>query len=131
MVLAPISPQTSEEPEWPDVDDLRKAQRSVDEVPPECEVDGRGLAVFGSGAIWVPDSDKMMQLRLLLAAHTGPGGHRGASTTLRGMETYVRWSSIEEDCKAFVASCLHCLSTTTGGKAVSYTHLTLPTIYSV
>ena len=71
-----------------------------------------------------------MQLRLLIAAHTGPGGHRGASTKARGMEKFVKWPSLEEDAKAFVGSCLYCLSTKTGGKVprpmAQTLHATMP-----
>ena len=117
LVMAPIAPQLSEDPEWPDLGSLRSAQQNAtEEMPPECMVDHMGLARFESKALWVPDSDKSMQLRLLVAAHTGPGGHRGASTTVRGMRDFVMWTSMEDDAKAFVGSCLHCLSTTTGGK---------------
>lgn len=117
IVMAPIFPQTSEETDWPDLDALRLSQQNaLGTRPSECKIDSRGVSRFSSGAIWIPDSDRCMQLRLLIAAHTGIGGHRGASTTLRGMSEFVQWSSMEPDAKSFVGSCLHCLSTTTGGK---------------
>lgn len=117
VVHAPIAPQDSATPEWPGLNDLIQAQRRTSESKPAlCQIYKRGATVFESGVLWIPDSNKEMQLRLLIAVHAGLGGHSGAATTLRGMRNFVRWTTMEEDIKAFVGSCIHCLSTTTGGK---------------
>lgn len=116
LAVAPVAPALSGEWDWPDLGALRVAQSEAEEpVPAGCKVDTDGIARVGSGAVWIPDSNKVIQLRLLIAAHAGAAGHRGAATTMRAMESFVTWTTMPEDTKSFVASCLHCLSTTTAG----------------
>lgn len=42
--------------------------------------------------MWTPDEDKDLQIRLLIAAHFGVGGHRGLETTRRNVSSYAFWS---------------------------------------
>jgi hypothetical protein len=116
LVTAPISPSTISEYDWPDHDSLKNAQLAAgDRVPQECTVDSEGLALYQSQAVWIPDGDKTLQLRLLIAAHTRPGGHRGITTTEQAMNGFVQWTSMRKDLASFVNPCIHCLSTSTGG----------------
>jgi hypothetical protein len=116
LVTAPISRSTFSEYDWPDRDSLKNAQLAADDpVPQECTVDSEGLARYQSQAVWIPDGDKTLQLRLLIAAHTGPGGHRRITTTEQAMNGFVQWKSMRKDLASFVNSCIHCLSTSTGG----------------
>ena len=116
LAVAPIAPELSGEWDWPDLGALRVAQRGAEEpLPHGFRRDSEGVVRAEAGQVWIPDSNKVMQLRLLIAAHAGPGGHRGASTTMRAIQSFVNWTTMQEDTKSFVASCLHCLSTTTSG----------------
>lgn len=120
LVVAPISPATDSAFDWPDLGDIKAAQLDAAEpMPTDCSTDEEGLARHKSEprVVWIPDGDKMLQLRLLIAAHTGPGGHRGASTTERAMRDFVFWKTMRKDLSEFVSSCIHCLSTSTSGTA--------------
>jgi RNase H-like domain found in reverse transcriptase len=98
LVTAPISPSTFSKYDWPDHDSLKNAQlAAVNPVPQECTADSEGLARYQSQAVWIPDGDKTLQLRLLIAAHTGPGGHRGITTTEQAMNGFVQWTSMLKD----------------------------------
>jgi Integrase zinc binding domain len=102
-VTAPISPPTFSEYDWPDHTSLKNAQLAADDpVPQECTVDSEGLARYQSQAVWIPDGDKTLQQRLLIAAHTGPGGHRGITTTEQAMNGFVQWTSMCKDLATFV-----------------------------
>lgn len=64
--------------------------------------------------MWIPHDDKLMKLRLLIAAHTGMGGHRGTKVTEATIKAHFTWLKMEEDVKSFVHSRLHCLLTISG-----------------
>jgi hypothetical protein len=57
-------------------------------VPDDCTFGENGLAQF-PGGVWIPKKVKLMQLRLLIAAHAGPGVHRGISSTNVVMKNFV------------------------------------------
>jgi hypothetical protein len=102
--------------DWPDHDSLKNAQVAADEpMPQECTVDPEGLARYQSQAVWIPDGDKTLQIPLLIAAHTGPGGHREITTTEQARNGFVHWTSMGKYLASFVDSYIHCLSTSTGG----------------
>jgi Integrase zinc binding domain len=116
LVTAPLSPSTFSDYDWPENDTQKNAQLAADDpMPLECTMDSEGLARYQSQAVWIPDGDKALQLRLLIAAHTGPGGHRGITTTEQAMNGFVQWTSMRKDLASFVNSCIHCLSSSTGG----------------
>ena len=56
----------------------------------------------------------MLKLRILIAAHTGHGGHRGINVTQASVEAHFWWNDMKDDIKTFVSSCLHCLTTASG-----------------
>jgi hypothetical protein len=43
----------------------------------------------------------ILQLRLLIAAHTGPGGHHGITTTEQAMNGFLHWTSMRKDLASF------------------------------
>jgi Integrase zinc binding domain len=64
--------------------------------------------------VWIPKGDRDTQIRLLVAAHMGAGGHRASSATLKEMSDHFAWEGLKEDCDEFCQSCLHCLATNAG-----------------
>jgi hypothetical protein len=111
-----MSPTNGQRCDWPDHDALKNAQLAADEpMPQEYIVDSEGLARYQSQADWIPDGAKTPQLRLLIAAHTGPGGHRGITTTEQAMNGFLHWTSMRKDLASFENSCIPCLGTSTGG----------------
>ena len=83
------------------------------------------LRVGNRDVLWIPSGDQALQVRLMVCAHMQSAGHRGVLPTLFRLKEYCVWSHMESDVREFVRQRLHCVDT------VSYTHLTLPTIYSV
>ena len=108
MLLSPIQPGTDKAFDMPTEQDLREAQRKAKEkAPKDCKIVD-GLWKTTKGAVWIPDGDNVMKLRVLIAAHTGPAGHRGQAVTLANMTPRFVWKSIKEDTQSFISSCLHC-----------------------
>ena len=56
----------------------------------------------------------MLKLRIIIAAHTGNGGHRSWRVTLASIQAHFFWQKMTDDIKLFVGSCLHCLCTESG-----------------
>ena len=74
------------------------------------------LLVDGNRKIYIPPSDEELQLRIIVAAHSGFGGHRGYTATSDVIKEKVAWSSRESDVKEFVQGCLVCLLSGSGSK---------------
>ena len=53
-----------------------------------------------------------LRTRLLVAVHVGGAGHRASKTCLEALQGRVWWPEIEEDTRAFVRGCIHCLVST-------------------
>ena len=72
--------------------------------------------------LWVPPSLRDFVLRLF---HDPPSvGHVGEKKMLAAMNEHVWWYGMSNDVSYYCQTCHTC-------QPVSYTHLTLPTIYSV
>ena len=108
LMLSPIQPGTDKAFDMPTGKDLRDAQKKSKTKPPEeCnKVDG--LWQTSKGAVWIPEQDSLMKLRVLIAAHAGPAGHRGQAVSLANMTSRFVWKGMREDTQSFVNSCLHC-----------------------
>jgi hypothetical protein len=65
------------------------------------------LMVSSTGQVYVP-ARHALQLRVIVIAHAGSGGHRGQETTAKLVRERFCWDNMQEDCNKFVASCLHC-----------------------
>ena len=70
----------------------------------------------GRHVLWIPDSDKQLQVRLMICAHMRDAGHRGVATLVRLQEFGV-WSGMEAQMREFVRQCLHCADTRSGDVA--------------
>ncbi|CAN0091957.1 unnamed protein product, partial [Sphacelaria rigidula] len=55
--------------------------------------------------LWIPSSDKQLQVLLMICAHMRDAGHRGVAATLQGIETHVR---------EFFRQCFHCADSRAG-----------------
>lgn len=112
LIRIPELPSSSSEDfEWPALDNIVAAQSSSDsERPHSLTLDG-SVWCNPNGAIWIPDSASDLQLRLCIIAHTGPSDHRGQSTTETVLRANYFWSTMTSDVRTFVRACIHCLST--------------------
>lgn len=102
---------------WPTPTEIAEQQTAHADLRPRDLRLENGLWVNDSGSTWIPDDSSDLQTRLLIIAHTGPSGHRGATSTESTLKKYYFWSTLSADTKAFLSACIHCLSTT-GGKKV-------------
>lgn len=58
------------------------------------------------GKLYIPAEDEEVQLRIVVAAHCGFGGHRGYTTICDTVKEKVVWDFMEEDIKALTQGCL-------------------------
>jgi len=111
--------------EWVTEDVIKEAQNSNE--PPEklkIDTDTSGLKNH-NGKVWIPDESPELQLRLLVTAHCGHAGHRGAESTESILREKYYWSSMKEDVNEFTRACLHCIVGKTGHKIPRPISLTL------
>jgi hypothetical protein len=98
LVTVPLAPMDFDEDDWRSIEDILTSQRAATvPVPDSCIFGENGLAQFPGGVVWIPDEDMLMQLRLLIAAHAGFGGHRGISSTTVAKKNFVWRRSIDKD----------------------------------
>ncbi|CDF38803.1 unnamed protein product [Chondrus crispus] len=117
LVRIPALPSASADDfEWPSSRDIAKAQNETALPRPKNLQKSNGLWLTSTGAIWIPDDSTDLQLRLCVIAHTNAAGHRGSRTTEHVMCKAYHWSTQSADIGEFVKACIHCLSTTGGGK---------------
>jgi len=116
LMVAPITPSNSEEFDWPKRSEIKSVQILSKKDAPNRFKEVNGILQDSNGVFWIPpDSEDMLKLRIIIACHTGIGGHRGIRSSTKALESHFYWEGAAEDVKAFCTSCLHCLSTSTGG----------------
>jgi RNase H-like domain found in reverse transcriptase/Integrase core domain/Reverse transcriptase (RNA-dependent DNA polymerase)/Chromo (CHRromatin Organisation MOdifier) domain len=118
LAIAKNAPNTNDRVSWPASADIKCSQLNAinsGEQPSEPTKSKNGILFKAHGAAWVPNSDLALQLRLIVIAHTGRGGHR-ARATAENILPYFSWDSLRSDVSLFVKGCLHCLSTTGGSR---------------
>jgi len=114
LMMAPINPGLDSSLDWPTFKDIITSQENTSEKPPSWFNKTEQGWVDASGVSWLPPNDELLKLRILIAAHTGPGGHRGWGPTRASIRQHFYWKSIDKDVESFVKSCLHCLATEPG-----------------
>ena len=102
--------------EWPVPCEIAKVQEEHKSVRPDYLTLQDDLWIDSQSRIWVPDDASDLQLRLCIIAHTGLAGHRGRDATERALMSKFIWSTLSDDVRLFVRSCIHCLSTLGGEK---------------
>ena len=114
LMLAPINPGTDSSLDWPNLKDIKNSQTSsVEKTPKEFRKTKDGLK-NDKGVLWIPTHDKTLKFRIIIAGHTGHGGHRSWRVTLATVRAHFFWNNLSNDVESFVRSCLHCLCTETG-----------------
>jgi len=121
-----IVPSTEDESfEWISEDDIKKVQDNS-KIPKTLKIveDSSGLKML-DGKIWIPDEAAELQLKLLVIAHCGQAGHRGADSTESILKETYHWTGLKEDVIEFTKACLHCIVGKTGHKIPRPISLTL------
>jgi Integrase core domain/Integrase zinc binding domain len=101
---------------WPTTSDIATSQKARATSRPYSLLLSDVLCRNEAGAVWVPEDDSALQLRLCIVAPTAAGGHRGFSATTATLRQYFTWKSLPEGCRAFCSSCLHCFPTAVGDR---------------
>lgn len=114
LMYAPINASCSEEYDWPTYQDFQNACTSTSEEPPKGFTLHDGAYKNPSGVVWIPKEYEQLRLRVIIAGHTGRGGHRGIEATKLLISSHFYWQGMSSDITTFVKSCLHCLCTATG-----------------
>ena len=114
LVMSPINPGLDPKLDWPTLEEIIDSQKNSKEPPPTSYKHTEKGWVNESGATWIPASDKLLKLRILIAAHTGFGGHRSWRVTHASIKSHFYWKNLGKDVESFVKSCLHCIASTPG-----------------
>lgn len=69
---------------------------------------------FVSVQIRIPDQNKLLRVRTLIAIHTDREAHRAFEPTLASVSEQVRWKKLREDTQQLLSSCFHCIATESG-----------------
>ena len=54
--------------------------------------------------LWIPDSDKQLQVHLMKCAHRRDAGHRGVAATLVRLQEFCVWSGMEAQMRELYGS---------------------------
>lgn len=95
-MTAPVNPGLHEEYDWPTMEDIIESQRNASTAATEkYQLEG---IVFRTRArkLWIPGKDAMLQLRILIPAHTGKGGHRATDTTYETVAAHFWWKELRK-----------------------------------
>ena len=114
LMMAPITLSLSEEFDWPSLREINDSQENHKSKKPQNRKYNNGLLRFDDNSLWVPERDHSLQIRLMIAAHTGSAGHRGFEPTISTITKYFKWKSVREFIKKLLNRCIHCLSTSDG-----------------
>lgn len=114
LMQAPISPATDSNYDWPTLKDIISSQNDAKESPPSSFRKTKNVWKNDEGAIWIPFEDGQLKLRIIIAAHTGFGGHRSWRVTHATIKSHFWWPKQASDVENFVKSCLHCVATASG-----------------
>lgn len=114
LMFAPINPGIDKKLDWPSISEVIESQKKSKLIPTKRFKQTSKGFTDSNGITWIPHDDRLMKLRIIIASHTGLGGHRGAKVTSAAIKSQFHWLKMDEDVKDFVESCIHCLSTTSG-----------------
>ncbi|KAH9089265.1 hypothetical protein Ae201684P_001468 [Aphanomyces euteiches] len=70
----------------------------------------KNLHLDKEGRIWIPPTATDLQQRICIIGHQGAAGHRRIEATTKAVSDVFTWATLDADVKAFVQTCIHCLS---------------------
>jgi len=91
---------------WPGLTDIKLAQRRVQ--PPSDTVAGDDALLRRDDRIWIPAEAQDLLQRLLVVAHCGAQGHRGAAAMRAHLARLFAIDRIDRHITSFLKSCLLC-----------------------
>ena len=116
LVAVPMIAPLEDSFEWPTPSAIIKSQQGHSRAATgRTDIVKNESGVWYHGdRLWVPEGDKGLKSRILVAGHFGIAGHRGINATEEGIKSVCYWRGINRDTRVFVSSCLHCLQTRAG-----------------
>lgn len=99
---------------WPNAEAILASQQKHIANAPEDSENHEQKPIMIMKKIWIPQQDVELQMKLLVISHCGYNGHRGTESTLSILSEKYWWDTMQNDCKVFVMSCIHCIMSTTG-----------------
>ena len=97
--------------DWSGKENISKSQNVSKQTPPQNFVQHDGVYQDNKDRIWIPEVDGDIKFRILVAAHAGAAGHRAYSAVPTAVCNNFYWDTIQEDCKSFCNSRIHCIAT--------------------
>lgn len=83
--MAPVNPGIDNHYDWPSPSKIKKAQQNSPEKPPKSFRTNPDGIIRNKNIVWISPVD-LLKLRIIVAAHSGIGGHRGVDATKNGRE---------------------------------------------
>jgi len=111
-----LTSATADDFQWPSGKEIRATQEEFELGRPTELHRKNGLYRYKDGAIWIPNEAVDLQLRICIIGHTSTAGHRGTNGTESAIREVYHWTTLRDDVRDFVRSCIHCVSTTGGDK---------------
>lgn len=98
VITSDMVPSTSDSSFiWPTVDEIRASQQNhIGNKPNMASGQRDGLWVY-QGRTWIPEEDIALQLKLIVIAHSGRCGHRGAKATQDILKEAYTWKTMDTD----------------------------------
>ena len=75
LMLAPVNPSLNKKHDWPTRASIARSQRLSSLKAPRSFKKRDGIYQDGRDVFWIPEDDKTLKLRVLVAAHAGLAGH--------------------------------------------------------
>ena len=114
LMRAPMVTAIGSVLDWPTREDVKNSQAASAEKTPKRFKKRKDRIQNDRGVLWIPVDDVILKLRIIIAEHTGLGGHWSWPATLATVRSHFVWHKMSDDVESFVRSCLHCLCTETG-----------------
>ena len=114
LVEAPISPVMDSKFDWTALKDMILSYNDAKESTPSSFKNRENGWVNKEGASWIQYSANLLKLWIIIAAHTGYGGHRSWRFTHASIKPHFWWAKQADDVKVFVTSCLHYVARAVG-----------------
>ena len=96
LMCDPISPGTDSKLDWPNIEDIKRAQTASKESPPDRFKHSQNGIRDSKDVLWIPFNCANLKLRIIIGAHTGHGGHRSWRVTLASIKAHffgTRWTT--------------------------------------
>lgn len=111
---------------WPSIDLTRNSQLTAGTKREKAVQGPDGLLRLGD-RVWIPRDSTDLKVQRIVAAHCGTADNRGAESTTSALKEDYVWNHMNDDVKAILRSCLHCLVAKTGHRIPRPMSITLHT----